>query len=427
MMDNKMSKKLITIVAASVSVVCLVLIGWILVFPSIQYNDAMDLYENEEYLQAAEIFEKLRNFKDSEEQFLECNYLYAKDIYKSGNYPDAADMFADLEDYKDSAEYLLQSENHIKYIEAKELLSKEDYEQAEKLFLELGDFKDSAKLAGECTTELNYINANLLMESGNYEEAKLLFESTVDYKDSYTLALICSYKIMYLQAQEKADAEEFSEAYKLLDEIENNTEANEIELSLVADTVQFTALMDECYKYYCYDTGNKYFEEGEYYVAYTWFNATDVYDSAEKAQDCIQPFVSGEIYSNPDYSANEVTIIFRPQSGYTKCECIKIVTTKDVVSIVAIAPGQSVRISIPEGVYSIVGAAGTTWFGEDAYFGNEGHYYKVKYSEDVCFAGDTSRKLYISLFTTTIEIGESGGDGNLTSNEISYYSFLSYK
>ena len=64
-MNNKKSKKLIIAAIVLVVFIGLAAVGWYIILPSIQYNNAIELYKNEEYLQAAEIFDKLEEYKES--------------------------------------------------------------------------------------------------------------------------------------------------------------------------------------------------------------------------------------------------------------------------------------------------------------------------------------------------------------------------
>ncbi len=426
-MNNKKLKRLIIAALAFVIIICLVVVGWFMVLPSIQYHKAIELYDSGEFLQAAEIFDKLQDYKESaiysERSKNKYSYNAAINLFENQEFEQALPLFESIVDFKDSEDYLEKCETELKYIEGMQLFNKKEYENAETLFAEIGDFKDSVELVEKCKSEQNYIEAISLMESGNNKDAKLIFESMLNYKDSAIMALVCGYKISYIEAKEKAEAEEFTDAWKLLILIELGIIEKEIDLNSVVDPEEFYTLKNECYQYYCYERGNIYYEEEKYYYAYLWFNETEIFDSKEKAGECIQPFVNGEIYSNPDYSKNEVTITFRSEKNYSKNECIKMISSSgDLVSVVAIMPGHTVRISIPEGAYYIKGGAGLTWFGVKDFFGDDGYYYKVKFDEDDCFLGDREKKIFWSMFTHTIDIGDEG-NGNLASIEISYKTF----
>lgn len=388
-----------------------------------EYKEAIQLMESSDILEAKEVFESLESFKDSEAQIKECDYLTAKDNLENGDYETAAAMFALLYDYKDSEKLLHEAENYSKYHKALKHFNNMEFEEAQLLFNELGNFEDSMQLAAECQLEQKYIQAVLLMESGSNEQAKSYFEELADYKDSPTQVLICEYRILYAEAIDKIDSENFVEAWEILNTITTDFLDIDIDLSLVVDTEELSRHRNECYKYVNYENAIKLYEEGLYYDAYKKFvKAGDILDAEDKALSCIQTFSTKEIYHNPDYVSNECTVIFRSQSDYTYNECLKVVTNGgDLVSTIAIQPGQNLTIKIPEGVYMIVGGKGDTWFGDKGYFGDDGYYYKVKFSADDCFMGNRSYKLFWSMFITTIDIGE--GEGNLSSYEVSYAYF----
>lgn len=93
--------------------VCILLIAGIIalttkiLIPMYQYNSALSTMEAGEYDKAIEAFEKLGDFKDSQEQINEAKYRQALSyIEKKENLEEAYHILADLDDYKDSEEHL---------------------------------------------------------------------------------------------------------------------------------------------------------------------------------------------------------------------------------------------------------------------------------------------------------------------------------
>lgn len=94
----------------------IILVAGIISFPYIKdyvtynadYQDAMQLYNEEKYDEAADAFAKLSDFKDSAEMQQESlnmgKYTAAMQLYYDGNYPEAAWAFRDMDGYKDSAD-----------------------------------------------------------------------------------------------------------------------------------------------------------------------------------------------------------------------------------------------------------------------------------------------------------------------------------
>ena len=92
-------------IAAAICVTVFVII------PSIKYNNAMQLYENGDYAQAAQAFKELNGYKDSEGQIIKCetaiidrNYNNALELYNAGKLDEAYDAFFELNGYKDSSD-----------------------------------------------------------------------------------------------------------------------------------------------------------------------------------------------------------------------------------------------------------------------------------------------------------------------------------
>ncbi len=70
------------------------------------YKNAMTLYDNGQYQEAAEIFSKLGNFEDSPAMANVCWYEAAKALFDAESYEDARGIFVNLGDYESSADYV---------------------------------------------------------------------------------------------------------------------------------------------------------------------------------------------------------------------------------------------------------------------------------------------------------------------------------
>lgn len=73
---------------------------------SFDYKKAMELYENEDFQEAEEIFASLGDYEDSQEMVLASRYGYALVLVDDGEFEEAVAIFEDLEEYEDSEEYL---------------------------------------------------------------------------------------------------------------------------------------------------------------------------------------------------------------------------------------------------------------------------------------------------------------------------------
>lgn len=61
-----------------------------MILPTMKYNQATQLLETGEYLQARELFIELDTFKDSQDMVLECDYVATMEFLQAGKYPQAA-------------------------------------------------------------------------------------------------------------------------------------------------------------------------------------------------------------------------------------------------------------------------------------------------------------------------------------------------
>ena len=93
------------------------------------------------------------------------------------------------------------------------------------------------------------------------------------------------------------------------------------------------------------------------------------------AQNCIQPFTSGEFYHNPNYISDDVTFIAAARAANKKNAIIKLYTADGVfVCGFYVTPGKTLQTKVPTGTYQFRFSYGTNWFGDDEMFGDEGFY-----------------------------------------------------
>jgi len=177
---------LITGIALLLAATAVVL--FVVIIPNSQYNKALELGSQYEYEEAAEIFTKLGDYKDSqiyrEKYENEYKYEQAAVLLKAGDFENALIAFDNLGTFKESEEFFVECENEIKYSEAFQLFQQEMYGQALMLFEELGVFRDSKEKIGVCKTGVQYQNASAAYDMQNYVLAKSTFEQLGDFKDS---------------------------------------------------------------------------------------------------------------------------------------------------------------------------------------------------------------------------------------------------
>ena len=68
-----------------------------------EYNRAVSLMNNGQYLEAIAVFQSIEAYKNCDDKINECNYQYAIGLLSSGNLDTAYDIFSKLSNYKDSS------------------------------------------------------------------------------------------------------------------------------------------------------------------------------------------------------------------------------------------------------------------------------------------------------------------------------------
>lgn len=171
------------------------------------YKEAVQMYESNQYEEAAEKFNKLGSYKDSISYLLniriiiddwESNYLYALELRDKCQYQDAIKVFEKLENYKDSAE-MIDEIKELEYLDAIKQFNDKNYEQAFTYFLALEDYKDSVDKAAACINrmkeseikEVAYQTALENFRLRNYDLALEQFNELHDYKESVDMAAKC--------------------------------------------------------------------------------------------------------------------------------------------------------------------------------------------------------------------------------------------
>lgn len=153
-------KKLAIIFSGCILFIAVIVILSIQLFiPMYQYHSALSIMEGGQYDKAIEAFEKLGEFKDSQEQIKEANYRKGSELLEQERFSDAAPIFASIEGYKDSEEKLEISQKELPYREALSFIDQKDnLEKAYHTLIELGDYKDSEKYLSKFSVVLSSID-----------------------------------------------------------------------------------------------------------------------------------------------------------------------------------------------------------------------------------------------------------------------------
>jgi len=173
--------------------------------PAAAYENAMALYEAEDFEQAVAAFEALGAYKDSQKMLAnskwywkEQRYDSAVALYKAESYAEAKALFEELGSFEESKSYVRKCDSAITaqtYEQAQGLYAAGDLAQARELFVALGDFKESESLIAEIDAafaaqaqaayELEcYEKALILKAEGRLAEARDLFVEAAAMEDS---------------------------------------------------------------------------------------------------------------------------------------------------------------------------------------------------------------------------------------------------
>lgn len=103
------------------------------------YREAVNLYNAQEYTQAAELFAQLGDYENSKEMISRCNYWEAVKLMEQGDFSAALPRFVKLGNYEDSPQRLLE----CRYQVAVAAFESGDYAQAEAEFLEFSNYRQT--------------------------------------------------------------------------------------------------------------------------------------------------------------------------------------------------------------------------------------------------------------------------------------------
>ena len=156
--QNKNRKRLLITVA---SAVCVLVIAAVLmtqvIMPNNKYNEAVNLLESGEYLQAIDLFTELGGHKDSKTKNRECEYQMAISMMENGHYEEAISIFQNLTGYKDSLDKINECNINMEtgeidtlYSRAVELMNNGMYEEALTSFEAISAAKDCSGEIVQC-------------------------------------------------------------------------------------------------------------------------------------------------------------------------------------------------------------------------------------------------------------------------------------
>lgn len=164
--------KLAVLISAPIAVLLIIaVIVGILITPKLKYDEAMGLLDNADYASAKEIFEEIRDYKDSE---IALTYISVMNSDIT-DYDEKIKILESLGDYRDSAKVLLD----LKYEKAAEYAANENYQEAVELIDSLGDYGDPDDIKQNI-----YKTAVDYFDDRKFSEAAEIFLILGKYQDS---------------------------------------------------------------------------------------------------------------------------------------------------------------------------------------------------------------------------------------------------
>lgn len=99
---NKSATLSIIVVIVATLLIISIILGFFVILPQINYNNAVEMMNNGDYRGAYEIFSELDEYKDSYSKKYECKYKEASDAFANEDYKTANEIFSQIENYEDS-------------------------------------------------------------------------------------------------------------------------------------------------------------------------------------------------------------------------------------------------------------------------------------------------------------------------------------
>jgi len=194
---QKPKRKVVTIGAIALGLCIFIVLLITFIIPTIKYYTALNLLEDDKYIDAIEKFSHLSDFRDSKTMIQECSYQEANDLLALGSYDDASEKFIEIGEFKDSQDMIYE----CKFQKAHNFLEMDSFDEAIELYTELGEYSYSSKMIKEC----NYEKAFSLLEEDSYFKSRKLFKSLEDYKRSETMVN----EVTYAKGRDSMKREEY--------------------------------------------------------------------------------------------------------------------------------------------------------------------------------------------------------------------------
>ena len=321
------------------------------------------------------------------------NYEAASALFDSKQYTEAAQAFSKLGKFKDAADRTAESQNWADYTRANDLVKVYRYDdavEAKQIFLSLGGFEDSADMATFCQNQIDYDAADALETAGDIAGAQAAFQALGAFNDSNERARACSDTLNYEAACTFIDQGDYAAAAeKLADPAQSKYKDADVKLELCDNKLDFAA-------------AEALLSKGQNYEAYKAFSALGTFDGAFlRAEACVLATPkNGELYHNENYNLRQTELtVFNTNANESFLKLYS--ANGDLVCSFYISSGKKATVRVPAGTYTLNQAYGTSWFGPEDMFGDEGLYYRQLFGNSYEFTMDGDYIYEISTRQTT--------------------------
>ena len=198
---SKSRKKIVISVGTLAVIVIAIFIVVLATSNGRYYNKALNLYNNEDYVTAYELFIKLDEYKDSTAYAEKCKfYIKINELSTDKNYEEAVtyikdskDVFNDEEKYKtllDEYRYLLAEQQYKEksYVDAFDNLKDNEYDKASALLKKVTPLYKSEEAVDEILEIYQSMSDwldNLIDKGSNYYEKQMIINSGADWDAFY--------------------------------------------------------------------------------------------------------------------------------------------------------------------------------------------------------------------------------------------------
>lgn len=295
---NKKIKQIIIMIAGIIATITCIIVINISKHEKViktEYNNAIELFDNEQYGEAKEIFVSLNGYKDSINYIEQINtklqeqdqqYNEALSDMELEDYQSAIVIFSQIQEYLDTNIYLQECVEHL-LSQANELTSNEQYDEAIELLEDLPEninqyenIKETLANISELKQKKNYDIAVKLYDSQEFVEAQSKFLEMPDYEESRKYIDLIG-DILYEDAKNLFNNMKYVECVDTLKYIDENKEWSNYKS---AKTLQENAI--ESYKTEIENAALEILKNGSYkeFSDYLIENVCDIYSSDEASK-----------------------------------------------------------------------------------------------------------------------------------------------